>query len=366
MITAGRRGSRIVGGAALAGALAITTAACGNNNTATPAITPPTVAPGASAACRDGLPHGPINEITVTVNGTERTALVHLPASPTATVATSEPLPVVLAFHGFSGSAAVQASQDGFAAQADEDGFVVVYPEGLLVGLSDQVTGASGWDPEGNEVDEPAFAAALLDELGAQTCIDPSRVYATGFSAGGYIAVVVACALPERIVAVATVAAAYQSEECPPTGRAIPTVAFQGLDDIVVAGLASSTRSGPFVPAFPAIEAAAARNGCSGAPETVAVTPTVESIRWTGCSAPTLLYQLTNHGHAWPGHPLPFSEDLLATVLAGNATQPPNALVAALGRTPTELAQNTLLTNVDIDATELIWDFFASLPGGTR
>ncbi|MSO87968.1 MAG: hypothetical protein EXQ71_10705 [Acidimicrobiia bacterium] len=342
----------------------MTTAACGGNNTATPAITPTTVAAVASAACSDGLPHGPIDRIKVTVQGRERTALVHLPASPTATVARAEPLPVVLSFHGFSGNAALQGATDGLAAQSDEHGFVSVHPEGLLVGLSDQVTGASGWDPEGNEVDEPAFVAALLDELGAQTCIDPSRVYATGFSAGGYIALVVACALPERIVAVAAVAAAYQSAECPPTGRAIPTLAFHGLDDIITPFEGRrSEQAGTFVPVTDALEAVAARNGCAGTPEVAAVTPTVESVRWTRCAAPTVLYRLRKHGHSWPGHPMPVTEDLLTAVLTGNATQPANPLPPAIGETPASMAQNVLLTNLDIDATSLIWDFFAALPG---
>ena len=365
MITLGHRRSRGSGLVALAGVLAVITAACGGGTTATPATTSSTtstVVDVASAACSSDRPAGPLDQIKVTVAGTERTALVHLPA--TATVAPAEPRPVVLSFHGFSGSASLLAATDGLAAEADEEGFVTVHPEGLPVGLNDQVAGASGWDTDKSEVDEGAFVAALLDELGAQICIDPSRVYATGFSAGGYIALLMACALPERIAAVATVAAAYQSAECPPADRAIPTLAFHGLDDIVTPfDGRRSDQAGTFVPVADALEAAAARNGCAGTPEVAAVTPTVESVRWTRCAAPTVLYRLEKHGHAWPGHPLPVTEDILTTVLAGNATQPANPLPLAIGETPASMAQNVLLTNLDIDATSLIWDFFAALPG---
>ena len=44
---------------------------------------------------------------------------------------------------------------------------MVVRPEGLLVGLNDEITGVTGWDPDGTEVDEVAFVSSLLDELGA-------------------------------------------------------------------------------------------------------------------------------------------------------------------------------------------------------
>ena len=35
----------------------------------------------------------------------------------------------------------------------------------------------------------------------------------------------------------------------------------------------------------------------------------MQSLTWTGCETPTVLYQLQDHGHAWPGHPLPFTVD---------------------------------------------------------
>jgi len=320
-------------------------------------VTAATAAPAtASAACVDGVPQPPVERIDVTVNGTPRTAQVHLPATPHG----SEPLPVVLSFHGVSGNPSVQKATDGLADKADEKGFVAVYPEGLVVGLNDQVTGITGWDPDGRKVDEPAFVAALLDELGAKVCIDPSRVYATGMSAGGYIALVVACALPERIAAVAPVAAAYQSTECS-SGRAIPTMAFHGLDDIVIPfGGRSTAQAGTFVPVLDAVGAQATRNGCTGGPDTQEVTPKVRLLTWTGCESPTVLYELGDHGHAWPGHPASYSKDLLVSVLAGSATQPPNPLPIAIGQTPEAVAENFLLTNVDIDATDLMWTFFSA------
>jgi polyhydroxybutyrate depolymerase len=312
----------------------------------------------ASAACVDGAAAPSVEQIAVTVNGTPRTAQVHVPATP----AGADPRPVVLSFHGLSGNASVQQSTDGLNAKADEEGFVTVHPEGLLVGLNDRVVGVTGWDPDGSEVDEPAFVSALLDDLGAKVCIDPSRVYATGMSAGGYIALVVACALPDRIAAVAPVAGAYQSTECS-SGRALPIMAFHGLDDVVMPFDGQSTpQVGTFVPVLDVLGAQATRNGCSGDPDVEEVTSKVRKLTWAGCATPTVLYELADHGHAWPGHPAQYSKDLLVGVLTGSATQPPNPLPSAIGQTPEAVADNYLLTNVDIDATDLMWDFFSTGP----
>ena len=307
-----------------------------------------------SPACARGEALPPLERIDVTVDGTPRSALVHLPASGGA-----DPLPVVLSFHGVNGNAAVQQATDGLLDSSDEEGFVVVHPEGLVVGLNDQVTGISGWDADGSALDEPAFVAAVLDDLGSRVCIDTSRVDATGFSAGGNIALVVACALPDRIAAVAPVSAAYQPGECagaPP----VPTMAFHGRDDEVVPFDGRDTRAaGTLLPVRDALDAQARRNGCTGGPATTEMSPRVRALTWSGCTAATTLVELDDHGHAWPGHQMPFRRDVLVGLFAGGAAQPPNPLMVAIGATPEEMADNVLLTNDDVDATDLIWQFFS-------
>jgi poly(3-hydroxybutyrate) depolymerase len=238
---------------------------------------------------------------------------------------------------------------------------VVVRPEGLRVGLNDEVTGITGWDPDGDEVDEPAFVAALLDELGATVCTDPARVYATGISAGGYLALVAACALPDRIAAVAVVGGAYQGTACA-SEQPLAFLAFHGVDDIVTPFEGRTSDRVGFVPVLDVLGAQAARNGCTGGPEARDVTTTVTWSRWTGCERPTELYQLDDHGHAWPGHPLPFRAEVLETVLAGGNGQPADPLTIAIGETPASMARNVLLTNVELDATERMWEFFTAQP----
>ena len=301
-----------------------------------------------STACESVSTSPALDRLDVEVDGTARTSFVHLPAG----WDDHQPLPVVVSFHGADSNADIQRLSDGFVDKGDQEGIVVLHPEGLTVDVNDQVTDVTGWDVTGRQVDEPAFVATLLDELGEQVCIDLSRVYTAGMSNGADMAVSSACALPERIAAVARVSAGNTAVPCDP-GPPTPTIAFHGTDDEVV-----PYAGAPEILSLPAEEALgeqAARNGCSEGPSEQSVASTADTSTWEGCEAPTVLYRVQSHGHAWPGHPIPFPPDVIAASLT-----PPNSVMVARGLTPEAMADNLLLTNTDIDATDIIWDFFST------
>jgi polyhydroxybutyrate depolymerase len=331
----------------LSGVLILSAAACSSSSdegTNTSSVSPPAdSSPSASAACATGGDLT-LTEIEVNVDGTTRTAVVHVPLGATGT----DPLPVVLSFHGGGELAENRPEVDGFMTLGDQNGFVSVYPQGL-VGDAGPVSGVTGWDIEATAVDEPAFVVALLDELGTQVCIDESRVYAAGISNGGAMALLLACELSDRIAAVASVEGAVLEPGCNGDPSPVPTIAFHGRDDTIVPYAGSPASESGFAPVLDVMAARAAINGCTGEPTVEAVGLTVERSSWNGCTAPVVLYTLDNHGHAWPGHPLPVSQDQLASYI------PPN-MSGAL--TADEFAANMLLTNIDIDASDLIWEFF--------
>ncbi len=104
-------------------------------------------------------------------DGLERTYLLHLPATYDAT----EPLPLLLAFHGFKGSgeAMKQLTLDGFNTLSDKHGFIVVYPNSV----------EQSWNvlqEEPAATDDVGFVRALIKDLGSRFNIDSSRIYATG------------------------------------------------------------------------------------------------------------------------------------------------------------------------------------------
>lgn len=304
-----------------------------------------------SAACRRAAGAPTVEAIDVEVDGTERRALVHVPAA----WGGDGPLPVVLSFHGATSNAATMQAMDGFDPIADAEQFVVVRPEGVLVDIDDTTTAVTGWDLDASEVDEPAFVAAVLDELGRSVCIDPSHVFATGFSIGGEMAMAAACALRGRIAAFGSVGAA-RSVPCD-AGTPTPMIAFHGTSDLIVPYEGAPERSIP--PTDDLMAEQAQRNRCAEDPNTTQLTSTVESIEWDDCDADMVLYRLDDHGHSWPGNPLPFSRELVAaTLLDPDGT--PNAVADSAGLTAEEMADNLLLTNTEIDATELMWEFFTS------
>ena len=214
-------------------------------------------------------------------------------------VAPDEPNPVVLSFHGAGDNTRKLDEWDGFKSLADREAFVVVHPQGGAVEIVPGLPVNPGWDVLGLAVDEAALVGALLDEL-EQACVRRSRpgVRRRLFVGRRFLSLSLACTLNEWIAAVAVVEA-LPLYQCP-TPLPTPTLMFHGLADLFVPD------EGDAAVGLPGIEeeaaSIAARNGCADTPpSSVAVSPGVDELMWTECVAPTILYRITDHGHAWPG-----------------------------------------------------------------
>lgn len=116
---------------------------------------------------------------TMTVSGATRRYLVVAPTAPEP----GRAYPVVLVLHGDGGGAA--SFHEGFPFEvASGDRAILAYPEGR----------PTGWDLEtkiGNV--DVTFLEAVVDALAARFTVDRSRVYAAGYSRGGFFANVLAC-----------------------------------------------------------------------------------------------------------------------------------------------------------------------------
>jgi len=293
---------------------------------------------------------------TVQVADLERWYLVTVPpaspptAEPEATDAT--PLPLVLDFHGFTEGAVSHAQMTGFSPVAESEGFIAVFPQGL--GDLARWSAGPGGDATGDNLDL-AFTEALLDQLEASLCVDTSRVYAAGLSNGAMMTSMLACRLADRLAAVAPIAGIAAYGACEPD-RAVPVLTIHGTADPILlfnggvgdlVKLISGGRSGQPAteapetttipvdldgPGYPAnTRAWAERNGCAPNPTDTAVSGEV-TLRTYDCpvDADVQMYIVTGGGHAWPGSE--FSRNVAAIV--GHTT-------------------------FDIDATQLIWEFFA-------
>jgi polyhydroxybutyrate depolymerase len=180
-----------------------------------------------------------------------------------------KPAPLVVDFHPLGGTGMQERQSSPYPAQTDADGVVMAFPTGLA--------GPSGgaWNVGPccvADVDDVAFARALVADVQSSACIDPERVYAVGFSMGGGMAHYLACQAADVFAAVAPAAFDLLKEnvdKCKPP-RPISVVSFRGSSDPIVpyAGGASAVVSGmpiTFLGAEGTFQSWAKTNGCPGA-----------------------------------------------------------------------------------------------------
>lgn len=259
------------------------------------------------------------------------------------------PLPVVFDLHGYLEPAAIQHASSGFGDYGAVRGFVTVTPQ------LDQ-PGLPRWNFEPGSADLN-WLTGLIDHIEATVCADERRLFVTGLSMGAFTTSALACHLSGRIAAIAPVAGAQDFPWCETT-RPVPVIAFHGTADPIVAytggrgpaarllpspdgsGSGTGRQDGPTVngpgPASipDAVAGWARRNGCGAEPERAQIAADVLRESYP-CPAhgDVELYSLQDGGHVWPGSSaVPFPE-----ILVGSNT-------------------------TSIDATRLIWDFFAAHP----
>ena len=143
------------------------------------------------------LPAGDTERV-LKVDGIERTYLLHIPPL----MKSNQAVPLVFVFHGYSMHAADMAPLTGLNSIADSNQFLVVYPTGTGPGsqLSWNAGGCCGYASQSN-VDEEAFIHGILTDVGTVAVIDPARIYATGFSNGGFLSYRIACEMADTFAA---------------------------------------------------------------------------------------------------------------------------------------------------------------------
>jgi len=279
--------------------LVMTVAACGAEPTpSTPAAAAPT-----TTAEREQPDH----EQTVTVDGVERSFVVHTPAASPA----GDRLPVVIVLHGGGADARAAMAQTGMSELADRAGFLAVYPQGNARFGGTQLTwnaGACCGYAVDQQVDDIAFLATVIDQVVRDHQGDPDRVYVTGFSNGGMLAYRAGCELTDRIAAIAPVAGSLVGVDCRPSAP-LSVLIFHGTADqqIPYEGGESPARGDTHPRLDPPVADTtafwAAHNRCS-APTTEQVNPNT-TLQRHGCpdGVEIGLYTIDGGGHDWPGGP---------------------------------------------------------------
>lgn len=263
--------------------------------------------PSASRTAKE-TPRPGDQKVTMTWQGKQRTYTVHAPPGYT----TAKPLPLVVVMHPYPADGAYAAQLTGFDAKADAEGFLVAYPDGVDQGYNALIC-CGGEDDVG-------FIGAMTKRLVDTWKADPRRIYATGISNGGDMSFKLAVELPGTLAAIAPVSGGYvgaPAQDATYLPKAPVSVAtFVGGHDKYAGEFEKGIKSW------------SERLGCkAGRPEKVTGTTTRTRAKCRDASE-VVAYRLPDMGHNWPG-----SKDL------------------TMGETAT-----------GVNATDLIWEFFAAHP----
>ena len=290
------RGAKVVGLAVAA--VLVATAGCSSVPLPPPSERPPA---GASLGCTAPAP--PVDlDLTSTARqtisfawgGETRRVLVQLPAGLDA----AHPAPLLLSLHPFLLVPEVWEAYSGLGEAAVGRGEVVVTPEGSSPGPRWAVPGGIAGS------DDLGFLAALIDSISDRVCIDGSRVFAAGFSAGAAMAEALGCAFPDRIAAVVASGGANLTSLCP-DAPGVDTLILHGTADPIAPPTGSQVVFAPplGLAISDVVTTAAARNGCDPLPATRDETSTVRVTSYRGCSAGRRVewWQMSGAGHTWAG-----------------------------------------------------------------
>lgn len=251
--------------------------------------------------------------------GRTRQFKVHVPKS----YRNGTPSPVVFAFHGMTGNAeSFGINGTGLAAKADAAGFVLVLPNGYQHSWN---AGSCCGQAQKQGVDDVGFVREVHARLASQLglCIDPSRVYATGYSNGGIFTYRLACEASDLFASVASVSGtmAIPYDQCGPSmRRPMPFLEIHGVLDKITPLLGSNGKG-----TLPSLATLAGDDGCSSTTTGSSVPPSqldtsCETHLGCGSGTEVTLCRAANGGHCWFGSSTCGTGSPYTFFLGGNAT----------------------------------------------
>lgn len=235
--------------------------------------------------------------------GQYRSYILYVPAIYNASHAT----PMVINMHGYTSNAQQQQYYGNFMPVADTANFLVIHPQGTYS------NGQAFWNAGISSalVNDIQFISNLIDSISAQYNVDPNCVYATGLSNGGFMSQTLACALNNKIAAIASVSGTMFTQQyasCTPV-RPVPVLHIHGTADGVVPYAGNSSEE----PADTIVSFWRRHNQCnptaqfSNVPNTnTSDGCTAEHYVYTGGidASSVELYKIIGGGHSWPGAPV--------------------------------------------------------------
>ena len=285
-------------------------------------------------------------------NEKPRDYLVYVPSRYNA----ERPAPILVMLHGRPSNAAAMARITNMNKTADRHGFIVVYPEGInnewnaqfdLYARSSRSIVGGGKERAVLPQDDVGFLKNLMQDLRVDLNIDTQRMFVSGFSNGGFMTLRMACSASDTFAGFAEVGSALYtiiSDFCK-TGRPAPMLFMHGTADpsipiggVQISDLATGAQSRVTLSVKDTVAYFARRNHCEQLGNTTTFgesgrSPGTHVVRFVphNCvaRAPIVFYMIEGGGHTWPGVRGVMDEQQFGPV------------------------------NMDIEASEVIWEFLS-------
>jgi polyhydroxybutyrate depolymerase len=318
--------------------VALTATACASGVVEGSSVKPsPQAAVAAATGATCAKPDVPAGLSTqhVMSSGMRRTVVVYYPHGHKPG---GRPIPMVLDLHGSGSTPLQQLAGSEIAATADKHGFVVVAPQGGIPFIAGKSHGFA-WNVPGVPLmsgrpvpkgapNDVQFIRDTIAAMNKALCVDPKRVYVTGFSGGARMASQLGCELSGEIAAIAPMSGLRMPGNCK-LGRPQSVLSFHGTSDGTNPYNGGKQIYWSYSVPVAAQRWAAADHCGKGVQKQVA--PGVVSTTYDSCGdgRQVVLYTVTGQRHAWPG---------TAESMAKGFTVP------------------------KIDPNEIMWSFFDSHP----
>jgi polyhydroxybutyrate depolymerase len=265
----------------------------------------------------------------------------------------TKPAPLVIVLHGNTQTGADITTRTAWPAVAKRERFGVVFPDGLNRAWADLrlATKRAGRAPP-KGTDDVAFIVKLIEKYIADGSADPKRIYVTGISNGGAMALTLVCARADLFAAAASVIIDLTDESaaaCHPS-RPVPLLMMNGTADPLIPYQGGRGASRFAVEDFWSTEKTLAfwrrANGCEardGAATDLEDRDRADQSTVTKIASrcppgrDVVLYRVNGGGHRMPG-----------SIADTRFPRVANALLGPQNR--------------DIDGAETIWAFFKSFP----
>jgi polyhydroxybutyrate depolymerase len=148
----------------------------------------------------------------------------------------SSRFPLLFNFHGFGGTVADHLQAADMRSLANSEKFLLVYPQGSLLGGSSHWNAATSSADNKSSADDIGFVRKMITSISASHQVNADRIYACGYSNGAFFSYYLACYLSDQIAGVGSVSGTMLEEsyqQGQPT-RPVPMINLHGTADFVV------------------------------------------------------------------------------------------------------------------------------------